>query len=80
MDPCTDPDSDGDGLTDRVEGYMASLPEYASDDDFDETPNYLDLDSDDDGLSDSDEAGPHEYCFPGRDTDSDGLPDFRDTR
>ena len=77
--PCADRDSDGDGLTDRVEGFMASLPEYASDDDHDGTPNYLDLDADGDKMADADEAGPHEDCSPGRDTDLDGLPDFRDT-
>jgi hypothetical protein len=58
---------------------MVSLPEYASDDDYDGTPNYLDLDSDADGMSDSDEAGPHDDCVTGRDTDRDDLPDFRDT-
>jgi hypothetical protein len=77
-DSCPTSDSDGDGLIDRVEGYMASLPELASDDDYDMIPNYLDLDSDGDGMSDADEAGPHEICSPGRDTDFDGLPDFRD--
>ena len=77
-EPCTDPDSDGDGLTDRVEGYMASLPELASDDDHDMVPNYLDPDSDGDGIPDVEEAGPHDACLPGRDTDYDGVPDFRD--
>jgi gliding motility-associated-like protein len=57
-----DTDSDGDGISDRIEGL--------TDSDGDGTPNYLDLDSDGDGLPDSVEGT--------RDSDGDGTADYLD--
>jgi hypothetical protein len=57
-------DSDGDGLSDVVEGATGV------DTDHDGTPDYKDLDSDGDDIADSVEGG--------GDTDGDGTPDFRD--
>lgn len=59
-----DTDSDGDGLTDLVEGV--------TDTDNDGTPNYLDLDSDCDGTPDATDLRP-------LDTDNDGIANAVDT-
>jgi gliding motility-associated-like protein len=57
-----DTDSDGDGISDLIEGTR--------DTDGDGTPDYKDLDSDNDGISDAIEGS--------ADTDGDGIPNFRD--
>jgi CshA-type fibril repeat protein len=57
-----DTDSDGDGISDLIEGTR--------DTDGDGTPDYKDLDSDGDGISDAIEGS--------ADTDGDGIPNFRD--
>jgi hypothetical protein len=57
-------DSDGDGLSDTVEGAPGV------DSDGDGTPDYRDLDSDNDGVPDATEGAV--------DSDGDGTPDFRD--
>ena len=64
-------DSDGDGLTDRIEG--------GGDADGDGIPNRLDLDSDDDGIPDAEEyrREPGSGIAPS-DIDRDGDPDFLD--
>ena len=66
-----DPDADGDGIPDSVEGFT-------NDTDGDGTPDYLDIDSDGDNIHDStewfDQSG-----APGADTDGDGTPDYQDT-
>ncbi len=59
----TDPDDDGDGISDIDEG--------TGDSDNDGTPDYKDSDSDNDGISDADEGT--------GDSDGDGIPDYRDT-
>ena len=56
-------DSDGDGISDLVEG--------SGDTDNDTTPDYLDTDSDNDGIPDSVEGVAN--------TDGDALPNYRDT-
>jgi hypothetical protein len=60
-------DSDGDGISDVVEGAREVPP---TDTDHDGTPDYLDLDSDGDCIPDAIEGSV--------DTDHDGIPDFRD--
>ena len=66
-------DTDGDGISDAVEGR-----DEAVDTDRDGQPDFEDIDSDGDGLSDKLEGAP----FPGeaepRDSDGDGVPDYRD--
>ena len=57
-------DSDGDGLSDTVEGGPGV------DTDGDGTPDYRDLDSDNDGVPDATDGA--------ADSDGDGTPDFRD--
>ncbi len=57
------PDSDGDGIPDSVEG--------TGDPDGDGIPNYLDTDSDGDGIPDAVEGTV--------DTDGDGIPNYLDT-
>jgi gliding motility-associated-like protein len=57
-----DTDSDGDGISDLIEGTRDS--------DGDGTPDYKDLDSDGDGISDAIEGS--------ADADGDGIPNFRD--
>lgn len=64
-------DSDGDGLSDAVEGAGESPPR---DTDSDGTPDHLDADSDDDGLSDADEVARGTDPVR-RDTDGDGADD-----
>lgn len=62
---CTlDPDADGDGIPNSVEG------DDSVDTDGDGTPDYLDLDSDNDGIPDNIEGAV--------DTDQDGMPDYID--
>lgn len=61
-------DSDGDGLSDVVEGKDA--PGGAPDTDGDGTPDYLDPDSDNDGIGDGFEGS--------GDIDGDGIPDTKD--
>jgi hypothetical protein len=58
-----DPDSDNDGITDKVEG--------TTDTDGDGKPNYVDADSDNDGITDATEGT--------TDTDGDGKPNYIDT-
>ncbi|MCK5807441.1 hypothetical protein KAH37_00500 [bacterium] len=60
-------DSDGDGISDAVEGDV--------DTDGDGTPDYLDTDSDNDTIPDKTET-PNGVVV---DTDSDGTPDYKDT-
>ncbi|MDT0583637.1 Ig-like domain-containing protein [Brumicola blandensis] len=55
-------DSDGDGISDEIEG--------TGDSDGDGTPDYLDTDSDGDGIPDAEEGAD--------DTDGDGVPDYLD--
>jgi gliding motility-associated-like protein len=62
-----DTDSDGDGITDSLEGTV--------DTDGDGIPNYRDLDSDADGIPDSVERGTGAAIL---DTDGDGIPDYKD--
>lgn len=69
-------DTDGDSLSDYVEGYDG--PEYARDWDGDLVPDYLDSDSDNDGILDVDEAGEHGPCEWSRNTDNTDYPDFLD--
>ncbi|WP_045859381.1 invasin domain 3-containing protein [Teredinibacter purpureus] len=73
-----DRDSDGDSLTDQLEGER--------DTDLDGQPNYLDLDSDGDGISDAiegdadnDRDGVVDYLDNVLDRDEDGLPDSLET-
>ena len=75
-EPETD-DTDGDGITDEVEGRYN--PAGATDTDGDGMPDYDDLDSDNDGIPDAIEAGPPGPDGLPPDTDGDGIPDFRDT-
>jgi large repetitive protein len=77
-----DVDSDGDGLTDSVEGNV--------DTDGDGVPDFRDLDSDNDAVLDADESGLVDANDDGLadagqnpvsvapDSDADGTPDFRD--
>ena len=58
-----DPDSDGDGIPDIVEG--------TNDTDGDGVPNYRDTDSDGDGVPDAEEGT--------TDSDGDGVPDYLDS-
>ncbi len=67
-------DSDGDGISDEVEGRADDR-----DSDGDGTPDWEDADSDGDGLSDAEEALPFEGAYDPADSDDDGVPDFRDT-
>ncbi len=62
-----DTDSDGDGVSDTVEG--------TADADGDGAPNYRDTDSDGDGVLDCAEVGNNEKPV---DSDGDGLPDYHD--
>ncbi len=72
-------DSDGDGITDSIEGRFATGG--ATDTDTDGTPDYLDHDSDDDKIPDV-----VEWLIPGcdapfaelNDADGDGVPNFQD--
>jgi len=69
-------DTDGDGLSDIVEGrYEGTVP---VDTDADGTPDFEDDDSDGDGLADAAEAGVSSVGDMARDSDGDGTPDFRD--
>ncbi len=61
-------DSDGDGISDEIEG--------TDDSDGDGIPDFQDTDSDNDGISDSLEAGPTPSTP--LDTDGDGVPDLLD--
>jgi fimbrial isopeptide formation D2 family protein/uncharacterized repeat protein (TIGR01451 family) len=63
-------DSDGDGISDVVEGVI--------DTDGDGTPNFLDTDSDNDGLLDAIEAGDADLATAPVDTDGDAVPDYLD--
>ena len=63
-----DPDSDNDGIPDRLEG--------SGDPDGDGAGNFLDDDSDGNGLADSEEVGPNP--LEPLDSDGDGAPDFLD--
>ncbi len=75
VDECTvGADSDGDCLTDLVEGCNLSPP---ADRDADGQANHLDRDSDGDGISDALEVGPD--CDRPRDTDGDTRPDYVDS-
>lgn len=74
-------DSDGDGITDTIEGRFATGG--PTDTDGDGTPDYLDTDSDDDSIPDA-----VEWFTPGcdsmpfadlNDADGDGIPNFQDT-
>lgn len=74
---CTDVDSDGDGISDKLEG------DGAVDTDGDGTPDSLDDDSDGDGWTDAEEAAwvgsPRAtVCVAPMDSDGDGTPDYRD--
>ena len=64
-----DPDTDGDWISDRIEG--------ATDADNDDIPNFADIDSDNNGIGDAEE-GSLNAGIP-IDTDGDGIPDFLDT-
>ena len=65
-------DSDGDGITDAMEGASAAPP---VDTDGDGLPDAQDGDSDQDGRPDAVERGPTSTPV---DTDGDGLPNFQD--
>lgn len=69
LDP-TDPDSDGDTISDGDEGF--------GDPDNDGIINALDRDSDGDGFSDADEAGDKLLDTKPIDSDFDGVPSFLD--
>jgi hypothetical protein len=75
-EPETD-DTDGDGITDEMEGRFN--PAGATDTDGDGMADYQDLDADNDGIPDAIEAGPPGPDGLPIDTDGDGSPDFRDT-
>ena len=64
-----DPDSDGDGIADILEG--------TGDTDGDGTPDYLDTDSDNDGIADADEDTTSPILL-GTDADNDGIDDALD--
>ncbi|MBK9071597.1 MAG: hypothetical protein IPL79_11440 [Myxococcales bacterium] len=68
-DGSTSGDTDGDGISDTLEGASGNV-----DTDGDGTPDYEDLDSDNDCRGDALEAGEP----PAVDTDGDGVADFRD--
>ncbi len=70
-----DTDSDGDGISDAIEGGCTGAPCTPLDTDGDGIPDYKDLDSDNDGILDSVEKGPSATPV---DSDGDGIPDFRD--
>jgi len=65
-----DLDSDGDTISDRIEGR--------SDTDGDGVPDFRDLDADCDTVPDAWAAGDDDLGTPPVDTDGDGIPDFRD--
>jgi hypothetical protein len=69
-------DSDGDTIPDIVEGSNCGIGGVNTDSDM--IFDFLDLDSDNDGLSDAIEAGDADPLTPPKDTNMDGLPDFRD--
>jgi hypothetical protein len=87
--PVQSRDSDGDGLTDAVEGKNENDNSPSRDSDGDGQPDYLDTDSDNNGLSDQ-----SEMCPPARvlsillkpacdgqtlyDFDGDSIPDYTD--
>ncbi len=71
--PTATTDSDGDFITDILEGRATGL-----DTDGDGTPDWQDTDSDADGISDLIEAGDEVLTTPALDSDFDGVPDFRD--
>lgn len=66
-------DSDGDGISNKDEGFGDDL--NTDGDDFED---WLDLDSDGDGLLDSIEAGDQDLGTEPVDSDGDGTPDFQD--
>ncbi len=73
-------DTDGDGITDAIEGRGA--PGGDVDTDKDGVPDWQDLDSDGDGIPDVVEwieKGCAEPIAEINDADGDGLPNFRDT-
>jgi hypothetical protein len=72
-------DADGDGLADRLEGYLGDIG-AAPDTDRDGTPDFCDLDADDDCRPDAVEGGADPEgdflaAFVDRDSDGDGLLD-----
>jgi len=69
-----DVDSDGDTISDQIEG--GSNPGFPTDTDGDGAPDYRENDSDGDRISDLLEAGENP-ALP-VDTDGDGLPDYQD--
>ncbi len=70
--PVMDPDTDGDGILDRIENPPgAPVP---PDTDGDGTPDWLDADDDDDGIPTLDERP----SFEDQDTDRDGIPNHHD--
>lgn len=84
-----DGDSDNDGIPDIIEAKCSGGMEggFPCDTDNDETPDYLDTDSDDDSRIDAEEKGalkcdmvkiPATCENELRDTDNDGIPNFRD--
>jgi hypothetical protein len=73
--PGYDVDSDGDLLSDLIEGGLLST---ATDTDGGGVPDFQDPDSDNDGILDCLEAGDRYIATPAVDSDGDGVPDFRD--
>jgi hypothetical protein len=71
-----DPDSDDDGIKDRVEAGDGDPYTMPVDTDLDGVPDFLDDDSDDDGILDRFEHGAGSSPV---DSDTDGIYDFRDT-
>ncbi|MEO0326573.1 MAG: hypothetical protein AAF447_26740 [Myxococcota bacterium] len=72
VDPGPGIDTDGDGVSDALEG------DGRLDTDGDGTPDSLDLDSDGDRIPDRVEGQPREVGGDLPDADGDGLPDLRD--
>lgn len=72
---CSEPDEDGDTISDEYEGRSENIDSYESG-----TPDYLNSDTDGDTIPDAVEAGTNNCSGnPPEDTNLDGMPDFRST-
>lgn len=75
IDDCTEACSESDGSC--FDGSVCKVDRPANTDG-DDTIDALDSDSDNDGASDAIEAGDKDLTTPPKDTNNDGLPDYRD--